>query len=124
MKISLRRARAEANSTQQIIASSQAKIESALSQMEGNKERMKQLEEEAERLRIEQIKAVAERDQFEKLLEEHQKTLPGLEEAREKTQREFEEVRGSLDLARKAASEAHRFLFSKKFSTRRFDAAG
>ena len=70
----LRRARAEANSTQQIIASSQAKIESALSQMEGNKERMKQLEEEAERLRIEQIKAVAERDQFEKLLEEHQKT--------------------------------------------------
>ena len=109
----LRRARAEANSTQQIIASSQAKIESALSQMEGNKERMKQLEEEAERLRIEQIKAVAERDQFEKLLEEHQKTLPGLEEAREKTQREFEEVRGSLDLARKAASEAHRFYSQK-----------
>jgi len=74
---------------------------------------MKQLEEEAERLRIEQIKAVAERDQFEKLLEEHQKTLPGLEEAREKTQREFEEVRGSLDLARKAASEAHRFYSQK-----------
>ena len=111
----LRRARAEANSTQQIIASSQAKIESALSQMEGNKDRMKQLEEEAERLRSEQIKAVAERDQFEKLLEEHQKTLPGLEEAREKTQREFEEVRGSLDLARKAAAEAHR-SYSQKSS--------
>jgi chromosome segregation protein len=109
----LRRARAEANSTQQIIASSQAKIESALSQMEGNKDRMKQLEEEAERLRNEQIKAVAERDQFEKLLEEHQKTLPGLEEARERTQREFEEVRGSLDLARKAASEAHRSYSQK-----------
>jgi chromosome segregation protein len=111
----LRRARAEANSTQQIIASSQAKIESALGQMEGNKDRMKQLEEEAERLRNEQIKAVAERDQFEKLLEEHQKTLPGLEEAREKTQREFEEVRGSLDLARKAAAEAHR-SYSQKSS--------
>ena len=111
----LRRARAEANSTQQIIASSQAKIESALSQMEGNKERMKQLEEEAERLRNEQTKAVAERDQFEKLLEEHQKTLPGLEEAREKTQREFEEVRGSLDVARKAASEANR-AYSQKSS--------
>ena len=83
--------------------------------MEGNKDRMKQLEEEAERLRSEQIKAVAERDQFEKLLEEHQKTLPGLEEAREKTQREFEEVRGSLDLARKAASEAHR-SYSQKSS--------
>jgi chromosome segregation protein len=109
----LRRARAEANSTQQIIASSQAKIESALSQMEGNKDRMKQLEEEAERLRNEQIKAVAERDQFEKLLEEHQKTLPGLEECREKTQREFEEVRGSLDLSRKAASEAHRSYSQK-----------
>jgi chromosome segregation protein len=104
----LRRARAEANSTQQIIASSQAKIESALSQMEGNKERMKQLEEESERLRTEQIKTVAERDQFITFLEDHQKTLPGLEEAREKTQREFEEVRGSLDIARKAASEANR----------------
>lgn len=111
----LRRARAEANATQQIIASSQAKIESALSQMEGNKERMKQLEEEAERLRTEQTKAVAERDQFVKLLEDHQKTLPGLEEAREKTQREFEEVRGSLDVARKAASEAHR-TYSQKSS--------
>lgn len=104
----LRRARAEANATQQIIASSQAKIESALSQMEGNKERMKQLEEESERFRAEQTKAVAERDQFIKLLEDHQKTLPGLEEAREKMQREFEEVRGSLDVARKAASDAHR----------------
>ncbi|MDB4265326.1 chromosome segregation protein SMC [bacterium] len=104
----LRRARAEANSTQQIIASSQAKIESALSQMEGNKDRMKQLEDESERLRGEQVKASAERDQFVKLLEDHQETLPGLEEAREKTQREFEEVRGSLDVARKAASEANR----------------
>lgn len=109
----LRRVRAEANATQQIIASSQAKIESALSQMEGNKERMKQLEDESERLRTEQAKAVAERDQFEKLLEEHQKTLPGLEEARAKTQREFEEVRGSLDVARKAAAEAHRSLSQK-----------
>jgi len=111
----LRRARAEANATQQIIASSQAKIESALSQMEGNKDRMKQLEEEAERFRGEQTKAVAERDQFEKLLADHQKTLPGLEEAREKTQREFEEVRGSLDVARKAASEANR-AYSQKSS--------
>lgn len=111
----LRKARAEANLTQQIIASSQAKIESALSQMEGNKDRMKQLEEEAERFRNEQTKAVAERDQFEKLLEEHQKTLPGLEEAREKIQREFEKVRSSLDLARKAASEAHR-SYSQKSS--------
>lgn len=111
----LRRVRAEANATQQIIASSQAKIESALSQMEGNKERMKQLEEEAERLRSEQTKAVAERDEFIKLLEDHQKTLPGLEEAKERTQREFEEVRGSLDVARKAASEAHR-AFSQKSS--------
>lgn len=106
----LRRSRAEANATQQIIASSQAKIESALSQMEGNKERMKQLEEEAERLRNEQTKAVAERDQIVKLLEDHQKTLPGLEEARSRIQREFEEVRGSLDVARKAAAESHRTL--------------
>lgn len=111
----LRRVRAEANSTQQIIASSQAKIESALSQMEGNKERMKQLQDESERLRTEQTKAVAERDEFIKLLEDHQKTLPGLEEAKEKTQREFEEVRGSLDVARKSASEANR-AYSQKSS--------
>ena len=78
--------------------------------MEGNKDRMKQLVEESERLRGEQTKAVAERDQFVKLLEEHQKTLPSLEEALEKTKREFEEVRASLDVARKAASEAHRTL--------------
>ncbi len=104
----LRRVRAEANATQQIIASSQAKIESALSQMEGNKERMKQLEDESERLRVEQARVIAERDQFITLLEEHQKTLPSLEEAREKTQREFEEVRASLDLARKAATVASR----------------
>lgn len=109
----LRGARAQANSTQQIIASSQAKIESALSQMEGNRERMKQLEEESERLLKEQGKAVAERDQFIKLLEDHQSTLPGLEEEREKVQREFEEVRGSLDIARKSASEAHRELSQK-----------
>ncbi|YCM44965.1 chromosome segregation protein SMC [Verrucomicrobiaceae bacterium 227] len=109
----LRSARAQANSTQQIIASSQAKIESALSQMEGNRERMKQLEEESERLLEEQTKAVAEREQFVKMLDEHQQTLPGLEEVREKTQREFEEVRGSLDVARKTASEAHRALSQK-----------
>ncbi|MDA7881104.1 chromosome segregation protein SMC [Akkermansiaceae bacterium] len=109
----LRRARAEANATQNIIASAQAKIESALSQMEGNKDRMKQLVDESERLRGEQTKAVAERDQFLKILEEHQKTLPGLEEALEKTKREFEEVRASLDVARKAASEAHRALAQK-----------
>ena len=47
------------------------------------------------------------------MLEDHQKTLPGLENVREKTQREFEEVRGSLDVARKAASEAHRELSQK-----------
>ncbi|MEJ6579506.1 MAG: chromosome segregation protein SMC [Akkermansiaceae bacterium] len=109
----LRSARAQANSTQQIIASSQAKIESALSQMEGNRERMKQLEEESERLLVEQTKAVTERDDFVKMLEDHQKSLPGLEDVREKTQREFEEVRGSLDVARKAASEAHRALSQK-----------
>ncbi len=113
MENELRKSRAEANATQQIIASSQAKIESAMSQMEGNKERMKQLEEEAERLRGEQTKAVAERDQLVKMLEEHQEALPSLEEAREKAQREFEEVRGSLDVARKAASEAHRHLSQK-----------
>ena len=109
----LRRARAEANATQNIIASAQAKIESALSQMEGNKDRMKQLVEESERLRGEQTKAVAERDQFVKLLEEHQKSLPGLEEAHEKTKREFEEVRASLDVARKTAAESQRTLAQK-----------
>jgi len=109
----LRSARAQANSTQQIIASSQARIESALSQMEGNRERMKQLEDESERLLVEQTKAVTEREQFVKMLEDHQQTLPGLEEAREKMQREFEELRGSLDIARKAASEAHRTLSQK-----------
>lgn len=106
----LRKVRSEANSTQQIIASSQAKIESALSQMEGNRERMKQLEEEAQRLAGEQEKAVSERDGITSQLQEHQKQWPGLEEARETIQREFEELRGKLDLARKSAAETHREL--------------
>ncbi|MGJ8694790.1 MAG: chromosome segregation protein SMC [Verrucomicrobiaceae bacterium] len=109
----LRKARAEANATQNIIASSQAKIESALSQMEGNRERMKQLEEEAVRLRGENSKAIAERDQITKQLEEHQKRVPDLEGARERAEREFQSVRGSLDAARTAASEIHRDLAKK-----------
>lgn len=109
----LRHARAQANATQQKMASSQARIESALSQMEGNKERMTQLETESERLAAEEKKAIGEKERFVEMLEEHQKTLPGLEEVREKLQREFEELRGSLDVARKTASEAHRELSQK-----------
>ena len=108
LEAQVRKARAEANATQNIIASSQAKIESALSQMEGNRERMKQLEAESERLSGENAKAIAERDEFVKMLEEHQKRVPDLEAARERSQREFQANRGSLDSARKEASELHR----------------
>lgn len=108
LEAQLRKARAEANATQNIIASSQAKIESALSQMEGNRERMKHLEGESERLSGEHAKAIAERDEFVKMLEEHQKRVPDLEAARERSQREFQTSRGSLDAARKEASELHR----------------
>ncbi|MDB4413795.1 chromosome segregation protein SMC [Akkermansiaceae bacterium] len=113
LEAQLRKTRAEANATQSIIASSQAKIESALSQMEGNRERMKQLEEEAERLSGENAKAIAERDEISKQLEEHQKRVPDLEAARERSEREFQACRGSLDAARKTASELHRELSSK-----------
>ncbi len=109
----LRKARAEANTTQSIIASSQAKIESALSQMEGNRERMKQLEEEAERLSGENAKAIAERDEISRKLEEHQKRVPDLEAARERSEREFQASRGNLDAARTAAAELHRELSRK-----------
>jgi len=109
----LRKARAEANATQSIIASSQAKIESALAQMEGNRERMKQLEEEAERLSGENAKAIAERDEISAQLEEHQKRVPDLEAARERSEREFQTSRGLLDAARTAASELHRELSHK-----------
>lgn len=109
----LRKTRAEANATQSIIASSQAKIESALSQMEGNRERLKQIEDEAERLQGENAKAIAERDEICKQLEEHQKRVPDLESARERAEREFQECRGSLDAARKEASVLHRELTQK-----------
>jgi chromosome segregation protein len=113
LEAQLRKARAEANATHSIIASSQAKIESALSQMEGNRERMKQLEEEAERLSSENSKAIAERDEISLQLEEHLKRVPDLEAAKERTEREFQACRGSLDAARKAASELHRELSKK-----------
>ncbi|MGC6427387.1 MAG: chromosome segregation protein SMC [Akkermansiaceae bacterium] len=113
LEAQLRKARSEANATQTIIASSQAKIESALSQMEGNRERLKQLEEEAERLQGENAKAIAERDAITQLLGDHQKRVPDLEVARERTEREFQECRGLLDAARKEASELHRALAQK-----------
>ncbi|MDP4995254.1 MAG: AAA family ATPase, partial [Akkermansiaceae bacterium] len=50
LEASLRSSRAEANKTQTLIASMQAKIESALAQLEGNRDRARQLADEEQRL--------------------------------------------------------------------------
>ena len=50
---SLRTSRAEANRTQSLIAAVQAKIESSLAQLEGNRDRARQLADEEQRLNLE-----------------------------------------------------------------------
>src|SRR5690606_33104282 len=53
IEATLRESRSEANRTQSLVASHQARIESALSQLEGTRERSRQLAEEDERLGLE-----------------------------------------------------------------------
>ncbi|MGE9271251.1 MAG: chromosome segregation protein SMC, partial [Verrucomicrobiales bacterium] len=106
----LREARAEANRTQTIIASTQARIESSLSQLESSRERGLQLADEEERLSIELEEA---RSQFEQILEqveEQSAKSADLEESFQSAERQYQHSRGDLDAARTAAAEAHRTL--------------
>ncbi|WP_193214100.1 chromosome segregation protein SMC [Luteolibacter marinus] len=106
----LREARAEANRAQTIIASTQAKIESSLAQLETSRERARMLADEEQRLNLEIEEAHAQRDEISNLLDEHAARTTELEETFQKAERTYQHTRGDLDAARAAAAEAHKTL--------------
>ena len=104
----LRESRSEANRTQSLIAGAQAKIESALAQFEGNRERSRQLAEDEEKLRLEREEAFAERQKLAEELDTRVSKLAGLAEEFESYERSFQKYRGTLDSTREAAAEQHK----------------
>ncbi|WAC18185.1 chromosome segregation protein SMC [Luteolibacter sp. SL250] len=110
IEATLRETRGEANRTQTIIASMQAKIESALAQLEGTRERARQLADEEQRQNI----AIEEsRSEQTRIADEVQQTgsmLAELEETFQAAERGYQHTRGDLDAARTAATESNKVL--------------
>ncbi|MBX3740032.1 MAG: chromosome segregation protein SMC [Akkermansiaceae bacterium] len=110
IEATLRETRGEANRTQTIIASMQAKIESALAQLEGTRERARQLADEEQRQTI----AIEEsRSEQTRIADEVQQTgsmLAELEETFQAAERGYQHTRGDLDAARTAATESNKIL--------------
>jgi chromosome segregation protein len=115
----LREARGEANRTQTLIAGLQAKIESALAQLETTRGRARQLAEEEQRLQLELEEFVAERNNISDLFEAANAQSQDLEEAFQASERAWQHTRGDLDAARTAAQESHQTLALR---SARFDA--
>ena len=109
-EIQLRDSRNESNRTQSLIAAAQAKIESALAQFVGNRERSRQLAEDEDKLRIEREEASAERQKTAEELASRVSKLTGLAEEFESHERSFQKYRGSLDATREAAADQHKAL--------------
>ena len=110
LESSLRNSRAEANKTQTLIASMQAKIESALAQLEGNRDRARQLAEEEQRLNLGVEEHIAQQTQIASLVSETGEKLTELEEAFQTAERTYQHTRGDLDSSRKAATESNKVL--------------
>ncbi len=110
LESSLRSSRAEANKTQTLIASMQAKIESALAQLEGNRDRARQLAEEEQRLNLGVEEHIAQQTQIAALVSETGEKLTELEEAFQTAERSYQHTRGDLDSSRKAATESNKVL--------------
>ncbi len=110
LEASLRTCRNEANQTQTLIASMQAKIESSLSQLEGNRERARQLAEEEQRLNIGIEEYIAQQNQISASVAETGEKLTELEEAFQAAERIYQHTRGDLDASRKAATESNEIL--------------
>ena len=99
----LREVRAEANRTQTLIATMQAKIESALAQLEGNRERARQLADEEQRLNLELEEFRAEHARIADEVNANASQLADLEEAFQAAERAYQHTRGDLDASRIAA---------------------
>jgi chromosome segregation protein len=110
IETALREIRGEANRTQTIIATMQAKIESALAQLEGTRERARQLADEEQRLNLELEEFRAERTRIAEQVEATGAQLADLEEAFQSAERAYQHTRGDLDAARTAAVESNRIL--------------
>jgi chromosome segregation protein len=110
IETALREIRGEANRTQTIIATMQAKIESALAQLEGTRERARQLADEEQRLNLELEEFRAERVRIAEQVEATGSQLADLEEAFQSAERAYQHTRGDLDAARTAAVESNKVL--------------
>jgi chromosome segregation protein len=106
----LREARVEANRTQTMIASMQAKIESSQAQLETARERARQLADEEERLVQELDETSGRVAEIEGMLQDHASRSAELQEAFQSAERKYQHARGDLDASRTAASEAHKTL--------------
>ncbi|MCX6846864.1 MAG: AAA family ATPase, partial [Verrucomicrobia bacterium] len=107
---SLRTSRAEANRTQSLIAAVQAKIESSLAQLEGNRDRARQLADEEQRLNLEMEEGRAEQSRIQGEVETSAAQISELEETFQSAERAYQHTRGDLDAARTAAVESNRTL--------------
>ncbi len=119
IEAALRETRGEANRTQTIIASMQAKIESAHAQLEGNRERSRQLGDEQQRLTLELEEYRAEHTRIAGEVEATGSMLGELEQDFHRAERTYQHTRGDLDAARTAAVESNKLLAQR---SARFDA--
>ncbi len=119
IEVALRETRGEANRTQTLIASMQAKIESALAQLEGNRDRARQLGDESQRLSLEIEEFRSEHSRIISQVEATGSQLAELEESFQSAERAYQHTRGDLDAARVAAIESNKLLAQR---AARFDA--
>jgi chromosome segregation protein len=119
LEAALRETRGEANRAQTIIASMQAKIESAVVQLEGNRDRSRQLAEEEQRLALELEEFRAEQLRIASEVESTGSQLGELEEAFQAAERSYQHTRGDLDAARTAALASNKHLAQR---SARYDA--
>jgi chromosome segregation protein len=110
LETALRASRGEANTCQNLIASMQAKIESSFAQLEGNRERARQLAEEEQRLNLGVEEHIAQQTNIAALVSETGAQLTELEEAFQSAERAYQHTRGDLDAARTAATDSNKIL--------------
>ncbi len=106
----LRETRGEANRCQTLIASMQAKIESALAQLEGTRERARQLADEEQRLSLELEESRAEQANITSEVDATAARLGELEDTFKSAERAYQHARGDLDAARTSATESNKVL--------------
>jgi chromosome segregation protein len=110
IEATLRETRGEANRTQTIIASMQAKIESALAQLEGTRDRARQLADEEQRQTLAIEESSSERTRIADEVQQTGSMLSELEEIFQAAERGYQHTRGDLDAARTAATESNKIL--------------